>query len=109
MYTPTLTRARTFSAKRISNREMRRRAQAAIEHGTKTHLILLAVLAQSGGEVTVTDGTLQQVGMNLATLDFAILAGKQKGESIVRLVDGKETAPSTPEPVIDNHKDTDVA
>lgn len=76
-------------AGRISNREMRRRAQQAIEHGTKVHLILLAVLAQSGGEVTVTDGTLQQVGRNLADLDYVIADGKVKGESIVRLVEGK--------------------
>lgn len=99
MFTPTLNRARGYTAKRISNREMRRQAQRAIEHGTKAHLILLAVLAQTGGEVTVTDGTLQQVGMNLADLDFAIVSGANKGESIVRLVNGKEVA-ALPETVL---------
>jgi hypothetical protein len=78
------------SVKGPSNRQRMKMANFAIEHAQKVRLILLAVLAQSGGEVTVTNGTIQQVGSNLATLDYAIIDGKNPNESIVRLVEGQD-------------------
>lgn len=87
-------------AKKLSNRERLRRADQAIDLGNRATLILLAVLAQSGGEVTVTQGTIDQVSLGIVTgeLDYAIVDGKNKNEHIVRLVTGHEDAPLEPSP-----------
>lgn len=79
----------TTTARPLSNREMRRRAQEAINVGSQALLILLAVLAQSGGEITVTQGTINQCSKNLEDLDFEIVDGTIQGEFIVRLMEGK--------------------
>jgi len=83
--------------KKVSNRELRRRAtQVVLEHealqaqGAKTFAILLTVLAQKGGEVTVTKGTIDQVGANLARLSYQIVTSEVPGEHIIRLVEGKD-------------------
>lgn len=78
------------SSIRISNRERRRRADAAIEQGTRAFLTCLAVLAQKGGEVVVTQGTLDQVTRDLTTLDFVVVPGETPAEFIVRIVNGKD-------------------
>ena len=78
-----------INAKKVSNREMRRRAQAAINAGTEAILVLLACLAQKGGEIVVTQGTLDQCARNLENLDFEIKGGVNPNEFIVRLLEGK--------------------
>ena len=87
------------SAKRVSNRELRRRATRSIQEGSKVYALLLTVLAQSGGEIVVTKGTIDQVGMNLLNLGYVVVGGKEENEFIVRLTEGKteigtEIAPS---------------
>ncbi len=53
-----------------------------------TMTTLLAVLAQHGGEVTITQGTAQQAieGFVKGEVGFDTVAGKVDGEFIVRLV-----------------------
>ena len=66
-------------------------------------MILVACLAQSGGEITVTQGTLDQCAKNLEELDYVIGPGKEKNEFIVRLVQGKDVAEAEENPVLHNH------
>ncbi len=54
---------------------------------TRMRLILLGVLGQLGGEVTVTTGTIDQIGERIDDFDYAILEGKAPNESIVKLID----------------------
>jgi hypothetical protein len=82
--------------KKVSNRELMRRAEYSIREGGKQYALLLAVLAQSGGEVTVTQGTIDQVGMNLPNLGYVVVGGKAEKEFIVRLTEGHEDAPESP-------------
>lgn len=83
--------------KRKSNRQYIREAQFAVKEGARVFAVLLAVLAQKGGDVTITQGTLDQVGQNLSTMGYAIVPGATKGEFIVRLTEGREVTP-TPAP-----------
>jgi hypothetical protein len=48
--------------------------------------VLLAVLAQNGGEITVTQGTLNQVTENTHNLGFHVVASKIDGEFLVQMV-----------------------
>jgi hypothetical protein len=72
----------------------------------KTFVVLLTVLAQNGGEVTITKGTSDQVVADLARLTWAIEPGKEANEYVVRVVTGTDvaTVPVTPaeptEPVV---------
>lgn len=79
--------------KRKSNRQYIREAQFAVKEGARVFAVLLAVLAQKGGDVTITQGTLDQVGQNLSTMGYAIVPGATKGEFIVRLTEGKVVDP----------------
>lgn len=54
--------------------------------------MLLAVLAQKGGEVVVTEGTLEQVNANYDGLGFVVTANTEKKEFIVKLVAGRDEA-----------------
>ena len=74
-------------ADRPSNRQLRRDANKALALGAHTFAVLLGVLAQSGGEVTVTEGTMRQVDPR--TMAFEIVDGKAPGEKIVRLIGGE--------------------
>lgn len=78
------------STKRISNREMRRLAQRAINAGTQATMVLLACIAQSGGEITITQGTLDQCQANLGHLDFEIVDGVKPGEFVVRMLESRD-------------------
>jgi hypothetical protein len=81
----------SIRAGRLSNRERRRRADEAIEIGTKAVLTTLVLLAQKGGEITVTQGTLQQCMANLDNLDYIVEPNpKVPGEFIVRLIEGNK-------------------
>ena len=62
------------------------------EQFQKTHFTLLGVLAQSGGEVTVTKGTLQQVLDRLKFLNWQTIAGKEENEYVVRVIEAPEPA-----------------
>ncbi len=87
-------------ARRISNRARLRAANQAIDLGNRATMILMAVLAQSGGEVVVTQGTIDQVGVAIrhGDADYAIVDGANPNEHIVRLVIGHADAPLAPTP-----------
>jgi hypothetical protein len=81
-------------AGRVSNRELRRRAARAIQYGRQAYATLLAVLAQSGGEITVTAGTLDQVNQNYNAMGFVVEQKKDlPNEYLVRLTTGREETP----------------
>lgn len=52
----------------------------------KAHVILLSVLAQQGGEVTVQPETITQTMNNVHNLAFAIEPNAEKTASVIRLV-----------------------
>jgi hypothetical protein len=82
---------RRYIAKiRHDTNTLRRRARYSIAQGGQVYAILLAVLAQSGGEITVTQGTLNQVGANMQQLGYIVTKGTVENEFIVRLVEGKQ-------------------
>lgn len=80
------------SLKKVSNREIRRRATEAISVGTTALHLLLTVLAQKGGEVVVTQGTIDQCASKLNELDFEIVDGEKRGEFIIRMLEGVKGA-----------------
>lgn len=71
---------------KVSNREIRRRAQAAISAGTQALHVLFSVLAQLGGEIIVTQGTLDQVMGLLSSADFEVVPADKPREYKVRLI-----------------------
>lgn len=78
--------------KKVSNREIRRRATEAISVGTTALHLLLTVLAQKGGEIVVTQGTIDQCASKLNELDFEIVDGEKRGEFIIRMLEGVKGA-----------------
>lgn len=83
----------TRSVKRVSNRARQRLAVQAIADARHIRLLLFGILGQAGGEITVTAKTLLTLGPKVDEMDFTIVEGKNPGESIVRLVVGREEAP----------------
>jgi hypothetical protein len=77
-------------AGRVSNREIRRRAKGSFRESTKLFALFLTVLAQKGGEVTITQGTIDQVGERLMGLGYVVVPGKNEKEFIVRITEGDE-------------------
>lgn len=60
--------------------------------GRQAYATLLAVLAQSGGEIAVTQGTLDQVAANYDQLGFSIEPRKE-GEFAVLLTEAVQETP----------------
>lgn len=82
-------------ANRVSNRALRRQAQYAITHGRQAYATLLAVLAQAGGSLVVTQGTLDQVDQHYNTLGFVVERQEHRhGAFVVRLVDERDAVPA---------------
>jgi len=73
------------SIKYGSLRETRRAADNAQEHAKTAELLVMEMLAQAGGEVTLTKGTIEQVVQNLPLLDFTIGPGVNENEIVVKL------------------------
>lgn len=86
--------------KRKSQRQRAREnasAIATVERAERmlyeTNLLFCAVLAQKGGSVVVTQGTLDQCLRNLGNLGFSMKASEeQQGEYTITLLTGEETA-----------------
>lgn len=77
------------NGKRVSNRQRRRLQLAAEEQSTKVQLILIAVLAQKGGEVIVTQGTIDNCLAAKTDLNWEVKPSPTTpGEFVVRLLDG---------------------
>ena len=88
-------RRHTSLAKKVSNRELARRAEGAIASHNRTFVTLLAVLAQEGGERVVTQGTIDQVAQHYLDMGYTIVPNPGNArEFIVRLTEGEhEEAP----------------
>lgn len=85
-----------------------RQATLAVVAGQQAFAILMAVLGQSGGEVTVTKGTIDQVGVNLPRLGYVVVPGKVENEVIVRMTE--QEVPTGPDitPVLETPTVPDV-
>lgn len=74
---------------KVSNRERQRLAQAAIKRQADTEHLLYLLLAQAGGEVTVSKGTLATIAEATAysvSTEPVVNADKQPtGELLVKL------------------------
>ena len=71
---------------KVSNRQIRREALKAITRAEEAVKLLVAVLAQQGGEVTITTGTLDQVRSDM---DFKVEPGEKPNElKIIALTSG---------------------
>lgn len=70
--------------------QLERGLRQSVDGGQFAKVVLLAVLAQKGGEVEVTQGTMQQVTENLATLSWVTQPNeKDPGAFLVKLVEGQ--------------------
>ncbi len=90
-------------------RRLRRNANQAHRTGRKiafeaqkTFAVLMAVLAQAGGDVTVVKGTLDQVSANLPRLGYTMIAGANAGEFIVRQTLEEVPLPAQNDPPADD-------
>mgnify|MGYP001569002898 FL=1 len=71
---------------RISNRQRQRNANLALQHAANAKMITVAILAQKGGEIIVTKGTIEQVTPDM---DFEVIINPaDENERIVRIVKG---------------------
>ncbi len=75
------------NTKRISNRARMRLATAAMKYAQQSQLVLVTVLAQLGGDITVTQGTIDQCAKK--QLAFHVGPGKHDKEFIVKLVESE--------------------
>lgn len=82
----------------LANRQLRELQKAHFN----THLTLLMILAQRGGEVVVTQGTMQQTIQGIQGLNWQTFPGDNPNEFVVRLLvkePGDSVEPSdAPEP-----------
>jgi hypothetical protein len=74
--------------RRVSNRERQRLAQRAIMQMTDMKILLLAVLAQKGGEVLITKGTIAQLTEDM---NYEVVPCPDDEQTkIIRIVKGAE-------------------
>lgn len=78
-----------------SNRQRMRDADTAVRLQQRDRMVLLAVLAQKGGDVVITDGTVAQLTTEMS---YEILPGATEGERIVRLLMGTVEGDVLPAP-----------
>lgn len=67
----------------------------------RTYLTLLYVLAQKGGSITITHGTMLEVMKQAATLRWQAMDGENPGEVVVRILEQTET-------IVEDAPQTDV-
>jgi hypothetical protein len=97
---------KTRTAAKQSNRARLRLAAQMTELGKRSWLLLLGVLAQTGGEVTLSRGTQETVNraVSRGQLDFEMVEGAEPGEFIVRLLmtgaEDQAVAPIEPAPEV---------
>lgn len=82
--------SRNLRKQRRQKRQLSIMAHAATHQHSellKTQMMLLAVLAQKGGEVIVTTGTMQQVLKNYRGMGWTLVPGVEPNERIVRMTE----------------------
>lgn len=71
-----------------------RRAIRTVQQDSISHFhLLLVLLAQQGGEATVTRGTIDQVQRNLRTLSYQMVKSAVEGEYVVKMLEGEKEEP----------------
>jgi hypothetical protein len=75
---------------------LRRELRELATQNFKTTIALITVLAQKG-DITVTQGTIEQVTANIDNLGFQVVPGENANEFTLRLV--SKIADSAPSPV----------
>jgi hypothetical protein len=71
---------------------MLRAAKGSRKDALKYFSLLMTVLAQKGGEIVVTKGTIEQVEKSLPRLSFEIVKNGEAGEFTLRMVEAPEPA-----------------
>ena len=83
----TISRNRRRKARLKRNNSLLRRALGTESKKSNLSIsTLFMVLAQQGGEVTLSKGTVLSVTQDVSKLSYAIDKGKEEGEFTVRLV-----------------------
>lgn len=92
---------------RRTNKSLKRTLHHIATNGRTAYATLLAVLAQKGGEITVTQGTLDQVNENFKQLAFRVdpILGTSPKEFTVRLIETPVETPGTDDAEGDEHAD----
>lgn len=81
----------SMSAKRVSNRQLRREGIQAIQAFEHMRLILIGLLAQNSGQLHITTGTIDQVGREIDHLNYEIVTDPNDPKTrLVRLVDDRK-------------------
>ncbi len=80
-----------------TNSLLKKSLSRASQEQAKAFTILCAVLAQRGGSVMVTKGTLDQAAQNLSRLSYQVEKGEAEGEFIVKVVEAEPTITATTE------------
>jgi len=85
---------------------LRRQLQGVTGEAQKAYVTLLAVLAQKGGEVTITKGTIQQVMENVSHLGYSAspIEGSET-DVVVRLVVHTPATTNESEPALPFEED----
>lgn len=93
-------RARTARTLRRQNKLLMRDRRRVAVQGRNAFATLLAVLAQQGGDVTITQGTLDQINEHLAQMSYSVTPskeedGKVKEYKVTLLMGMEESADET--------------
>lgn len=79
-----------------TNSLLKRQLRGLSAEANKAYLALITILAQKGGEITVTRGTMQQAANDLLTLGFSVGPGVDEQELIIRLVTNSAVGEAAP-------------
>lgn len=80
-----------------TNTLLKRQLKTVGLEGFKNYIMLCAILAQKGGEITVTAGTLQQAQQDITKLGYTVTPSEVVGELLVRLVVNETALPPVDE------------
>lgn len=80
-----------------TNSLLKRQLKTVGLEGFKNYIMLCAILAQKGGEITVTAGTPQQAQQDITKLGYTVTPSEVVGELLVRLVVNETALPPAEE------------
>lgn len=79
-----------------TNSLLKRQLRGLSVEANKAYLALITILAQKGGEITVTRGTMQQAANDLLTLGFSVSPGADEQDLVIRLVTNSAVGEASP-------------
>ena len=83
---------RKLKQTRRTNNQLKRALHQESVTNYKLYSTLMMVLAQKGGEVTVTRGTAQQVIEGMGRLSYVVEAGANESEFVIRQILKEDTS-----------------